>query len=149
MKEEAENGPTIPLTNFCERVLTATGISLPTYKRICAKSGDYHDDMNHANFSKWVETQLIPNLPERSVLVVDNASYHNVKAEKSPTSGSRKDEIINWLTQHNVKHNPKVTKPELYKLIMDHKEQETTYHLDTLLEQHDHKVLRLPLIIRN
>ncbi|KAJ8972693.1 hypothetical protein NQ314_000060 [Rhamnusium bicolor] len=200
MKEEAENSPAIPLTNFRERALTATGISLPTYNRICnmskevesgasasfstprkkrrisrkidtvepgainalrdlihdfyiiekqrptlkgAKSGDYHDDMNHANFSKWVETQLNPNLPERSGLVVDNVSYHNVKAEKSPTSGTQKDEMINWLTQHNVDHNSKVTKPELYKLIKDHKEQETTYRLDTLFEQHGRKVLRL------
>ncbi|KAJ8930819.1 hypothetical protein NQ314_016351 [Rhamnusium bicolor] len=81
---------------------------------------------------------------EKSVLVVDNASYHNVKDEKSPTSGTRKDEMINWLTQHNVEHNPKVTKPELYKLIKHHMEQETTYRLDTLLEQHGRKVLRLP-----
>ncbi|KAJ8963603.1 hypothetical protein NQ314_005503, partial [Rhamnusium bicolor] len=108
-----------------------------------AKSGDYHDDIESCQFFQ-VGRNSVPNFPERSVLVVDNASYHNVKAEKSPTIGTRKDEMINWLTQHNVEHNPKVTKPELYKLIKDHKEQETTYHLDILLEQHGRKVLRLP-----
>ena len=43
-----------------------------------AKTGDYHNDMNNENFMKWVNDQLLPNMPEKSVLVVDNASYHNV-----------------------------------------------------------------------
>ncbi|CAK1602928.1 unnamed protein product [Parnassius mnemosyne] len=41
------------------------------------KSGDYHDDMNYVNYEKWLKTQLVPNLPPRSVVIVDNASYHN------------------------------------------------------------------------
>ncbi|KAJ8909981.1 hypothetical protein NQ315_013573, partial [Exocentrus adspersus] len=109
-----------------------------------AKSGDYHDDMNHTNFSKWVESQLIPNLPPKTFLVVDNASYHNVKADKSPTSGSRKGDMINWLIEHNIQHDPKVTKLELYNIIKYHKEATITYRLDILLQQHGHTILRLP-----
>lgn len=30
------------------------------------KSGDYHDSMNSANFEKWFEEQLIPNLGDNS-----------------------------------------------------------------------------------
>ncbi|KAI4455528.1 hypothetical protein MML48_9g00004442 [Holotrichia oblita] len=55
-----------------------------------AKSGDYHQDMNHENFMKWVKKQLLPNLPPKNVLVVDNASYHNVQIEKNPTSNTKK-----------------------------------------------------------
>ena len=43
-----------------------------------SKSGDYHDDINHANYMKWLQEKLIPNLESKSVIVVDNASYHNV-----------------------------------------------------------------------
>ncbi|XP_056630789.1 uncharacterized protein LOC130441230 [Diorhabda sublineata] len=46
------------------------------------KTGDYHKDMNNQNFMSWVQKQLLPNLPERSVLVIDNAAYHNVPIKK-------------------------------------------------------------------
>jgi transposase len=42
------------------------------------KTGDYHGDMNHENYFKWLRNQLIPNLPSNSVVVLDNASYHNI-----------------------------------------------------------------------
>jgi len=42
-------------------------------------SGDYHDEMNHINFVKWLQEKLIPGLPANSVVVMDNAAYHNVQ----------------------------------------------------------------------
>jgi hypothetical protein len=54
------------------------------------KAGDYHDDMNHTNFMLWTKTKLLPNLPPKSVLIVDNASYHNVAINKDPTSATKK-----------------------------------------------------------
>lgn len=42
------------------------------------KFNDYHDDVSHKNYMKWVEEKLLPNLEKISVLVIDNASYHNV-----------------------------------------------------------------------
>ncbi|GBP15413.1 hypothetical protein EVAR_80584_1 [Eumeta japonica] len=56
------------------------------------KTGDYHN-MTAKNFEKWLRTQLIPNLPPRSVVVVDNASYHNKQYDPAPTSNSRKAEM--------------------------------------------------------
>jgi hypothetical protein len=38
--------------------------------------GDYHGQMNAANFEKWAVEKLIPNLPAQSVTVLDNAPYH-------------------------------------------------------------------------
>jgi len=55
-----------------------------------SKSGDYHDDMNHANYKKWLQETLIPNLESKSVIVVDNASYHNVQLNRHPTSNAKK-----------------------------------------------------------
>jgi hypothetical protein len=53
---------------------------------IGTKSGDYHDEKNWENFQTWLKSQSIPNLPSNSVLVVDNASYHNIREMKEPTS---------------------------------------------------------------
>lgn len=50
-----------------------------------SKTGDYHGDMNAANFTKWLEKQLIPNLPSHSVIVMDNAAYHCLQKNKIPT----------------------------------------------------------------
>ena len=40
------------------------------------KSGDYHGNMNQKNFEKWFKEQLISNLPEPSLSIMDNATYH-------------------------------------------------------------------------
>ena len=60
-------------------------------------TGDYHHEMNFENFSKWLAKKLIPNLKPKSVLVFDNASYHNVQQDKFPTMASRKVVIQEWL----------------------------------------------------
>ncbi|CAH1975548.1 unnamed protein product [Acanthoscelides obtectus] len=109
------------------------------------KTGDYHNEMNSKNFMIWVERQLLPNLPERSVLVVDNASYHNVPIKKNITTATRKAEMINWLETNGIPADPKLTKPELYKIISENKFRfPIKYRLDELLEKDGHCVLRLP-----
>lgn len=45
-------------------------------------TGDYHNEMNNDNYEKWLVNQLIPNIPRDSVLVIDNAPYHNKYVER-------------------------------------------------------------------
>lgn len=70
---------------------------------LCFKSGttvdDYHGEMNATNFTTWVQQQLLPNLPENCVIVVDNASYHNVYDNPPPRASNRKAEILKWLIE--------------------------------------------------
>ena len=40
---------------------------------------DYHGEMNGEMFQTWVENTLLPALPDESVVVMDNASYHSVQ----------------------------------------------------------------------
>jgi hypothetical protein len=54
------------------------------------KTGHDHDDMNHKNYIKWLEEKLIPKLEPNSVLIIDNASYHNVTVLPNPTSSWKK-----------------------------------------------------------
>lgn len=80
------------------------------------KTGDFHDKMNSSNYIKWLNNELIPNLPDKSLLVLDNASYHNVLGEKHTTSGTTKSEMVNWLGERNIQVDAKLTEPELFKL---------------------------------
>lgn len=68
------------------------------------KTGDYHGQMNSELFTKWFEEKLIPNIPDNSLIVMDNASYHNLLSPHSaptPTCASiiekvRKKEDCFW-----------------------------------------------------
>ena len=60
-------------------------------------AGDYHDEMNGGNFFKWLKEKLVPNLPARSILVVNNVPYHNLQVDKCPTQASRKADIQAWM----------------------------------------------------
>lgn len=53
------------------------------------KSGDYHEEMDGNHFEKWFEN-ILPKLKPKSVIVMDNASYHSVKMEKIPTNSWKK-----------------------------------------------------------
>lgn len=107
-------------------------------------SGDYHHDMNGDNYHKWVKTQLIPNLPPNSVVVIDNAPYHNVLMNKAPSSVSKKSDMTNWLAQHNIEFSDTLLKPQLYEIIKRHKQQFIKYKFDVDFENAGHTVLRLP-----
>jgi hypothetical protein len=90
--------------------------------------------MNHTNFMTWVRAKLLPNLPPQAVLVTDNASYHNIKINKDPTSTTKKNDMISWLVPRNITHDPRKTKPELYELIKQNKPRHCGYVLGTELE---------------
>lgn len=108
------------------------------------KTGDYHDNMNHNMYMKWLTEKLIPNLPEKSVVVIDNAPYHNVQLDKCPTSNTKKPEMQAWLLSKNIPFDDKMLKVELYELIKRHKPAYKKYVIDYKLKEHGHDVLRLP-----
>lgn len=108
------------------------------------KSGDYHESMNYNNYTKWLKENLIPNLPPRSVLVIDNASYHNKQLNPAPTGNSKKADMINWLVTHSIPFHDTMLKTELYELIKANKNPHKMYRIDALLAEYGHSILRLP-----
>ena len=107
-----------------------------------SSTGDYHQEMNFNNFFKWLQEKLIPNLEPNSVLILDNAAYHNVQYDKCPTSASRKAEMQEWLRKQQIAFPDKMLRPELLELCRKHKHK-PRYMVDEILEQHGHKALRL------
>lgn len=81
------------------------------------RTGDYHGQMNSENFTKWFTEQLLPHLPPRSLIVMDNAPYHNELAEEAfPTPKTRKAQLRQWLLTHHPAHyGEDLLKPELYQ----------------------------------
>ncbi|KAJ4445927.1 hypothetical protein ANN_12613 [Periplaneta americana] len=87
---------------------------------------------------------LIPNLPPNAVIVLDNASYHNVQDNRPSTANSRKDSIKRWLDSHGIRYADDATKIELIELVKLHKPRYKTFSIDSILARHGHVTIRLP-----
>jgi len=108
------------------------------------RTGDYHGQMNWDNFSKWFETQLLPNIPENALIILDNAKYHNVFAEGTfPVPTTRKEALCNWLAKNNIPWTTDMLKPELYELCK-RLAPVPEYKLDQIAEAAGHSILRTP-----
>ena len=107
-------------------------------------TGDYHNEMNIEHFMEWFSTKLVPNLPAHSVIVVDNAKYHNSVVERQPTTNTRKADIQAWLQKRNIPFSDGMVKSELLQLVRMNP-QRTIYKTDTVAEAAGHSVLRLPI----
>jgi transposase len=64
--------------------------------------------MNSFVFLEWFENQLMPALKNLSLVVLDNASYHNVKTEDTVCPNfSQKQAILHNTTFHFLLLIPK------------------------------------------
>ena len=108
-----------------------------------SSTGDYHNEMNGQNFQKCVCEKLLENNSVKSVIVMDNASYHSCKSEKCPNSSACKADIQAWLTKHNIPFDKKLLRPELFALAKVNKP-EPQYIIDDIAKEKGHIILRLP-----
>ena len=108
--------------------------------------GDYHREMNSKVFMDWFENNLMRALTEPTVIVIDNAPYHNLKVDSSvsPTTATKKADMQAYLTSKGVKYQAQMTKPQLYELIKLNKP-EIRYKTDEIAEHHGHIVVRTPV----
>ena len=47
-----------------------------------SNTGDYHNEINGQNFQKWFCEKLLENISVKSVIFMDNASYHSCNSGK-------------------------------------------------------------------
>ena len=96
---------------------------------------------------EWFE-KLLGKLDESSVVVLDNAPYHNARTDDSrnPTTSWKKVDIQTWLSDHNIQFEQTMLKPELLEIAARHKVL-PVYKTDVLAARanKDIKVLRLPV----
>ncbi|WP_320043589.1 transposase [uncultured Desulfobacter sp.] len=108
------------------------------------KTGDYHGQMNQTMFTKWFEEKLLPNIPARSLIIMDNAAYHNVLSPVSaPTPACKKEKIRSWLEKNNFPLKEDCLKAELVD-ILTRVGPQPIYVLDEIANKNGHEVLRTP-----
>jgi hypothetical protein len=108
------------------------------------RTGDYHGQMDWGNFSRWFAEQLLPNIPENSIIIMDNASYHNTTEESTfPKSNARKENIRKWLDDKGIPWGEDLLKAELYALCKSF-EPKPEYKIDKIAEAAGHSILRTP-----
>ena len=111
--------------------------------RTDGKAADYHSNMNSETFEHWFVASLLQNIPARSIIVMDNASYHSRNKSKAPNSGWRKADIQDWLRQNSVQFQEDMRKAELLELARPLR-QRKQFVLDQIAAEHGHQVVRLP-----
>lgn len=108
------------------------------------KTGDYHGQMDWNNFSRWFTDQLLPNIPGNSIIIMDNAGYHNVTEENSfPKANARKETLRRWLDDKGIPWGEDLLKSELYTLCKFF-EPKPEYKIDKIAEAAGHQILRTP-----
>jgi transposase len=108
------------------------------------KTGDYHGQMNAELFEKWFVKELIPNIPDNSNIIMDNASYHNVLSKGSPpTVTCAKIKIQSWFDANKIPYGDDCLKAELVE-ILRRLLLEPIYSLDELAAESGHKIIRTP-----
>ena len=108
------------------------------------RTGDYHGQMNWDLFLKWFTEKLMPNIPKNSLIVMDNAAYHNILSKYSaPTPACSKVKILDWLEQNKVFCGQDCLKSELIELLKK-LAPEPTYAIDEIARDNGHEILRTP-----
>lgn len=108
------------------------------------KTGDYHGQMNQTMFTKWFREKLLPNIPAHSLIIMDNAAYHNVLSPVSaPTPSCKKEKIRSWLERNGFPVKDDCLKAELVDILTKVGPQ-PTYILDEIASKQGHEVLRTP-----
>lgn len=108
------------------------------------KTGDYHGQMNNGVFKKWFEEKLMPNLPHNSLIIMDNASYHNtLSVHSAPIPSSSKERITSWLAKNGIPVTKDCLKAELIE-ILGKFSAAPIYELDEMAQGQGHVILRTP-----
>lgn len=108
------------------------------------KTGDYHGQMNAALFQRWFRERLLPNIPHNSLIVMDNASYHNTLSPSSPpTPKCSKERIRNWLIESQFPCDESSLKAELVAALKN-LSPIPVYEVDEIAKRSGHEVIRTP-----
>ena len=106
---------------------------------------DYHGNFNAEIFESLFST-LCKTLHEKYGPVdihMDGASYHKRRTENIPTSSTKKNEIVDWLTAHNISFSSELRRPELYELVQMNKEK-IPFSCVEIAKQYNHQVFFTP-----
>lgn len=109
-----------------------------------SKKGDYHQNMNWESFSEWFRDKLLKNIPKKSLIILDNAAYHNVLTEDAfPKKSHSMRRLQDWLAHNGIPWNADMVKAELYELCSK-LAPKPEFSLDRIATENGHSILRTP-----
>jgi hypothetical protein len=92
----------------------------------------------------WFSESSAAFIPSHSLIILDNAPYHNGVVEDAfPTPKSWKEPLCAGLTRNDIPWTPDMLKPELYDLCKKCAPA-PEYRLDQLAQASGHSLLRTP-----
>ncbi len=108
------------------------------------KTGDYHANMNSEKFLEWFEEKLLKNIPDNSLVIMDNASYHNTFTEETfPKKSHSVKRFQGWLSHNDIPWTKDMLKEELYELCARFAPK-PEYLIDKVANKYGHSILRTP-----
>lgn len=108
------------------------------------KTGDYHASMNWDVFSKWFQDQLLKNIPKYSLIIMDNAAYHNVFVEDAfPKKSHSVKRFREWLSNNQIPWTKDMLKAELFDLCSRFAAK-PEFLIDRIADKEGHSILRTP-----
>jgi len=100
--------------------------------------------MNWDNFSEWFQNKLLKNIPENSLIIMDNASYHNVLSEEAfPKKSHSLKRLRDWLSHNEIPWTKDMLKSELFALCARFANK-PEFQIDKIAEKHGRSILRTP-----
>ncbi len=91
-----------------------------------------------------MSSKLLPNIPRHSLIILDNAPYHNTLTEDTfPQNDSKKAELQQWLLDHKIPFEDWLQKLALYDLCCQYAPS-PKYVIDELAAEFECEILRTP-----
>jgi len=106
-------------------------------------TGDYHAQCDGDMFQHWFTAQLLPNVPPRSLIILDRCPFHMVCGDAVVPSQMRKGELQQWLTEQEIPWEEQWLRARLMQEVERYRDKKPLVEL--CAEEQGHKVLFLPV----
>ena len=110
---------------------------------------DYHDSMNGDSYEQYFADSLCTNVPQGSLIIIDNASYHSRNDETYPVSKWKKQQYIDWLKSKDIVVPKKNLRDELWTMCKQERDRYPAKIVESIAKNAGHETLCLPCIIAN
>ena len=110
---------------------------------------DYHDSMNGDSYEQYFANSLCTNVPQGSLIVIDNAPYHSRNDETYPVSKWKKQQYIDWLKSKDIAVPKKILRAELWTMCKQERDRYPAKIVESIAKNAGHETLHLPHIIAN
>ena len=105
---------------------------------------DYHDSMNGDSYEQYFANSLCTNVPQGSLIVIDNAPYHSRNDETYPVSKWKKQQYIDWLKSKDIAVRKKNLRAELWTMCKQERDRYPAKIVESIAKNVGHETLRLP-----